>query len=232
MRDQDSPYPCFMPKMMVTVPVGVAVLMFSLCACVIRDPGKYYAAAQAKKPYDAVIVPGVPFNGMSWDSTMKLRVHWAVHLYEEGVTRNIIFSGAAVYTPYVEAKIMSLYAQHLGVPKEHCFLDTIAEHSTENLFYGWKRGRDLGFSHIALATDVFQAKMTKSFGKKMRRKLGADIDMVPVVWDTRKGNLGLSTPTIDPTSARVDPFISILDRESFWKRLGGTMGKQVDWKAP
>ncbi|MEO8069318.1 MAG: YdcF family protein [Flavobacteriales bacterium] len=221
-----------MPKVMVTVRTGVGVLLLSLCACVIRNPGKYYTAAQAKKPYDAVIVPGVPFNGTSWDSTMKLRVHWAVHLYNEGVTHNIIFSGAAVYTPFVEAKIMSLYAQQLGVPEEHCFLDTIAEHSTENIFYGWKRGRDLGFTRIALATDVFQTKMTKSFGKKMRRKLGAQVDMVPVVWDTRKGNLGLTTPTINPTTARVDNFVSIMDRKGFWERFRGTLGKDVDWKAP
>ncbi|MBP6574628.1 MAG: YdcF family protein [Flavobacteriales bacterium] len=221
-----------MSKPRIPVRMAVFVLLISLCACVIRNPQKYYAAAQEKKPYDAVIVPGVPFNGVSWDSTMKLRVHWAVHLFKEGVARNIIFSGGAVYTPYVEAEIMSLYAQELGVPAKHCFLDPIAEHSTENIFYGWKKGRELGFTRIALATDVFQSKMTKSFGKKMRRRLGAQVDMIPVVWDTRSGNLGLSTPTIDPGTARVDSFVSILERESFWKRLGGTMGKQVDWDAP
>ncbi|MBK6774437.1 MAG: YdcF family protein [Flavobacteriales bacterium] len=70
---------------------------------------------------------------------MKLRVHWAVHLFKEGVARNIIFSGGAVYTPYVEAEIMSLYAQELGVPAKHCFLDPIAEHSTENIFMVGRR---------------------------------------------------------------------------------------------
>lgn len=221
-----------MPKTTIPVRIAFFVLLLSLCACTITNPQKYFDAAQVKKPYDAVIVPGVPFNGTSWDSTMKLRVHWAVHLYKEGIARNIIFSGGAVYTPYVEAEIMSLYAQELGVPKEHCFIDPLAEHSTENIFYGWKKGRELGFTRIALATDVFQSKMTKSFGKKMRRKLGAEVDMIPVLWDTRKGNLGLSTPTIDPTTARVDSFVSILEREGFWKRFRGTLGKDVDWEAP
>jgi len=214
------------------VPGAIAIILLVLLgACSIRNPQKYYAAAQANEPYDAVIVPGVPFNGTVWDSTMKLRVHWAAHLYGVGITRNIIFSGGAVYTPYVEADIMSLYAQALGVPKEHCFTDPLAEHSTENLFYGWKKAKELGFTRIALATDVFQSRMTKTFGKKMRRKLGAEVDMVPVVWDTRKGNLGLSTPTIDPTMAHVDSFVSILEREGFWERFGGTMGKHVDWDA-
>lgn len=209
------------------------VLVLLLSGCVITNPAKYYAAAEAKKPYDAVIVPGVPFNGTAWDSTMKLRVHWAVHLYEQGITRNLIFSGGAVYTPYIEANIMSLYAQQLGVPAEHCHLDPLAEHSTENWFYGWRKGRELGFARMALATDIFQSKMTKSFGRKMKRKLGAVIDIIPVVWDTRKGPLNLSDPTIDPSSALVTgTFVSILEREKFWKRFRGTLGKNVDWEAP
>lgn len=208
-------------------------LVLLLSGCVITNPAKYYAAAEAKKPYDAVIVPGVPFNGTAWDSTMKLRVHWAVHLYEQGITRNLIFSGGAVYTPYIEANIMSLYAQQLGVPAEHCHLDPLAEHSTENWFYGWRKGRELGFARMALATDIFQSKMTKSFGRKMKRKLGAVIDIIPVVWDTRKGPLNLSDPTIDPSSALVTgTFVSILEREKFWKRFRGTLGKNVDWEAP
>ena len=144
-----------MPKTTIPVRIAFFVLLLSLCACTITNPQKYFDAAQVKKPYDAVIVPGVPFNGTSWDSTMKLRVHWAVHLYKEGIARNIIFSGGAVYTPYVEAEIMSLYAQELGVPKEHCFIDPLAEHSTENIFYGWKKGRELGFTPHSLGHRCF-----------------------------------------------------------------------------
>ncbi|MFZ1689138.1 MAG: YdcF family protein [Flavobacteriales bacterium] len=206
-------------------------LLLLLAGCSINNPLKYYAAAQARKPYDAVIVPGVPYDGVYWDPIMKGRVHWAVLLYKKGLTKNIIFSGAAVYTPYVEAEVMSLYAQQLGVPKEHCLLDPRAEHSTENLFYGWKVARDKGFTKVGLATDPFQAKMTRSFAKKMHRKLGADLDLIPIVSDTLD-MFSLITPTIDPTTARVDSFISIYDREGFWKRFRGTLGKNVDWKAP
>ena len=66
-----------------------------------------YKRSLKKHPqYDAVIVPGVPFNEPSWDKPMLMRVVWAVHLYKRGITKNIIMSGSAVYTPYVEAKIM------------------------------------------------------------------------------------------------------------------------------
>jgi hypothetical protein len=188
--------------------------------------------AKAKAPYDAVIVPGVPFNGTAWDNTMKLRVHWAVHLFQQKITRNIIFSGGAVYSPYTEAKVMSLYAQQLGVPAANCFLDTLAEHSTENLYYGWRRARQLGFARIALATDVFQSKMTKSFARKMKRRIGAELDLIPVTWDPRKDSLQLSTPVIDPAPAFVPGFASIVDRQSFWYRFGGTLGKHVDWEEP
>ena len=56
--------------------------------------------------YDAIIVPGVPYDGNKWTRTMKGRVYWAKHLYEEGIAKNIIFSGSSVYTAYYEAEIM------------------------------------------------------------------------------------------------------------------------------
>ena len=75
--------------------------------------------------------------------------------------------------------------------------------------------------------------MTKAFGRKMKRRLGAVIDIIPVVWDTRKGPLNLFDPVIDPSSAQVTgTFVSILEREKFWKRFRGTLGKNVNWEAP
>jgi hypothetical protein len=34
-------------------------------------------------------------------------------------------------------------------------------------------------------------------------------------------------PVIDTTSCHADGFVSILDREGFWQRFRGTMGKRV-----
>jgi len=55
------------------------------------------------------------------------------------------------------------------------------------------------------------------------------VDLLPVVWQTLV-KLDLSTPKIDPASARVVGSISLVEKESFGKRLKGTMGKNIQWK--
>ncbi len=209
----------------------IVAFLALICGCGIRHPEVYLRAAIAKKPYDAVIVPGVPFNNGEWDGTMNMRVHWAVLLYEQGITKHIIFSGSSVYSPYVEARIMSLYAQKLGVPQDAIALEPRAEHSTENLYYGWKKAKELGWRKVALATDDFQTGTLKGFARKMKRKVGAEVDLIPVVEDSMTVERR-STPVIDPSSAFVSPFTSLVDRQSLWHRLGGTMGKHINWKEP
>src|SRR3954465_15046104 len=86
-----------------------------------KVPRKHLAAAARLKPFDAIIVPGVPFKNGNWDSVMKARVIWSWILYKDGYTKNVIYSGASVYSPYFEGKIMALYAEQLGIPKEHIF---------------------------------------------------------------------------------------------------------------
>ena len=176
-------------------------------------------------PYDAIIVPGVPFHGENWSETMKMRVCWSKHLYDKGYTKNIIYSGSAVYTEYREASIMALYAEELGIPKEHIFEDQRAEHSTENVYYSYQIGKENGFKNLGLATDPFQAKSLKRFIKKFE----FPIKLLPIVFDSLDYK-NSADPKIDPISAKVDDFISIKERESFIKRLKGTFGQNIKWK--
>lgn len=177
--------------------------------------------------FDAIIVPGVPFRNAAWDSTMKARVLWSYILYKNGYTRNIIYSGSAVYSPYYEAKIMGLYAQQLGIPARHIFYDTAAEHSTENVFYSYELARKQGFKSIGLATDPGQSSLLKWF--TTRRRFGTKIYHIPFVVDSLEAYNHLD-PAIDPSSAYKEGFRSIMLRESFWKRLKGTMGKNIHWE--
>src|SRR3954467_5260266 len=102
------------------------------------EPALFFKHAAEVKPYDAVIVPGIPCDGGKWNFIMKWRVSWSVFLYKKGIAKNIVYSGGAVYTPYTEALIMAEYAEKMGVPKEHIFTEVCAEHSTENLYYSWQ----------------------------------------------------------------------------------------------
>lgn len=216
------------PRAMAIAALVALVVGLSSCALTNKGQARLYEKAKSAAPYDAIVVPGVPFEGGQWQDLMKMRVHWAVKLYERGMTRNIIFSGAAVYTPYVEAAIMGLYAEKLGVPRARILLETRAEHSTENLFNGYLLARDHGMRHVAFTSDPVQSWLLGGLAKRMRRRLGADIDMVPVVFkDLPIGSL--STPAIDPTPAYVSPFIPLPEREGAFKRFRGTGGANLDW---
>lgn len=178
-----------------------------------------------KAPYDAVIVPGVPYDGKHWSETMRNRVQWANYLYKKGIAKNIIYSGAAVYTEYEEAKVMALYGEALGIPKEHIFLDTRAEHSTENVYYSYRIAKKEGFKKIALATDPFQLNGMRKFIKKFE----LPVDLLPIIKDTLLKQ-DLTEPTINPNSAKCGNFASIVNRQSKWQRLRGTFGQYICWK--
>ena len=38
------------------------------------------------------------------------------------------------------------------------------------------------------------------------------------------------TPEIDPSSAFRKDFVSIVDRQTFWQRFQGTLGKYIVWE--
>lgn len=183
-------------------------------------------ALAAHKQYDAVIVPGVPFIPPQWDMTMQMRVLWAVHLYKRGITKKIIMSGSSVYSPYVEAEIMKLYAMQLGVPEQDIIVENCALHSTENVWYGYKLAKSMGHNTIALSTDPFQTRMTYRFGKRRIKPLY----YLPVIFDTLK-TIPRITPIIDYAPLKLDStFKPITETQSGWYRFMGTMGKHIDFK--
>ena len=205
-----------------------AVILLNACSFSAKTTERYYQKAQATT-YDVVAVPGVPFTEAGWDSTMKARVYWAKHLYDRGIAKNIMFSGSSVYSPYYEGEIMALYAIALGIPKEHVFSETKAQHSTENLYYVYLKSKKLGFTNIALATDPFQAKQLKRFA---RLRIGENTGIIPIVFDTLRALQPFMTdPAIDYKKAYNSDFVSLKSRESFWKRLRGNMGKNIDYNA-
>lgn len=182
--------------------------------------------ASIKNPYDIVIVPGVPFEDSAWSWVMKGRVYWSKYLYDKGITQNVMYSGSAVYTNYIEADIMALYAEKLGIPGGHIYMETHAEHSTENVYYSYKMARKLGFERIALATDPFQAKMLKRFTKKI---LSPDVGIIPFVADTLEAlQPTMIDPEIDYQKAFVKDFTPLPERENWWQRFRGTRGLDID----
>ncbi len=209
--------------MKLLIKYSLCIVFLSSCAFSQKKATAYLQEAKEKGPYDAIIVPGVPHDGQSWSSTMEGRVRWAKYLYDQGLTNNIIYSGGAVYSEYSEAKIMAEYGKAMGIPSGHIFTDTLAEHSAENVYYSYRLAKENGFEKVALATDPFQAKQVYP----MIKKLGLPIGLLPIVFDTLKTVDGNPEPIINPDLAKEDSFVSIKERESFWFRFQGTLGKQI-----
>lgn len=154
----------------------------------------------------------------------KMRIHWAKYLFTNGIAKNVIFSGSAVATPYIESRVMAMYAEALGLPKENIFTEEKAEHSTENVYYSYRKAKEMGFTKIALATDPFQSR----YMGKFMRKFEIPVALLPTVIDTLKV-LNLYEPNIDPKSAIKKDFVQLSDRENLVQRLKGTMGKNIVW---
>lgn len=177
-------------------------------------------------PFDVIVVPGVPLVNGQWNRIMKARVYWSKFLLDRGIARHVIYSGGAVYTPYVEAEVMALYAEAIGISRDQIFTEPKAEHSTENIYYSYKYARKLGFERIALATDPFQSRMLKRF---ISKKLSGNVGVIPIVFDTLKIMEPLMVdPAIDYHSTYVNEFTALTDRKSFRERMRGTMGKTMN----
>ena len=206
----------------------ISFLLFSSCADQ-KFARKYFAKAKQAAPYDVIIVTGIPYN----DSTSSglifaARVLWAKYLYDHGIAKNIIFSGSDVSTPYYEGKAMKIVADSLGVPPAHTFAEIRAEHSTENVWYGLKMAKKMGFKRVALAADPFQVKMLRGFLKKRCD----NIDYIPIVYDSvirDRNNWHAQMPKVDFSGAYEPKFVKLSDRESFWQRFSGTRGKHINF---
>lgn len=211
----------------ISVTYIILILLLTGCISLRRGPHKAYDhIVKHNVTFDAVIVPGIPYNGEVWDSIMKARVIWAYVLYKNGVTRNIIFSGGAVYSPYYEAKIMGLYAQALGVPAVRIYYDTLARHSTENLYYSYLIAKQNGFKVVGLATDPIQSALLRRF---TATRFGTPVYHMPFVMDSIR-RYNHMVPDIEPAAAMKNDFSSITSEESTIRRFFGTLGRDIEWK--
>jgi uncharacterized SAM-binding protein YcdF (DUF218 family) len=207
---------------------SVLGLIFLLPSCVLFRPGPNARLREISKngPLDVIIVPGVPIENGKWDAVMKARVMWSAYLVKKGLARNVIYSGAAVYSPFVEGKTMALYGEALGVNRNQIYIDSVAEHSTENVYYSYKLAKSLGFEKIGLASDPFQCSMLYRF---TRKRFKTKIYHVPVVFDTVQ-KLDHKDPVINVELARKDNFVSIVDKQSRRYRWRGTRGKNIPFE--
>ncbi len=204
----------------------LSVLLLTSCFFLGPTPRKRLKHAESIKPIDVVIVPGLPLYHGKIDTLLKSRILWSHYLYKKGIVKNILYSGNAVYTRWIEGSSMALFANQLGINNEHILIDTIAEHSTENLFYGYHQAKQMGYKTIAIATDPFQCAMLHKFAKK---NFNENIYFIPIVYDSIKSMMGINSE-IDTTLTVKKNFVPITERMNYKNRLKGTAGKNINKK--
>ena len=133
-----------------------ASLIFFSASLNAQSEVRAYKRIVKHAPFDVLIVPGFPYKQAKDSILLNVRLYWAKELYDKGIARNIIFSGAAVHTPYNEGMIMKIMADSLGIPADHTFVEPDALHTTSNAKLGKKLAHKLGFKKIAAATDPYQ----------------------------------------------------------------------------
>ena len=190
-----------------------------------RAESLFQKVISSKEVYDAAIVTGMPVDNGKLNKTVTERVQWAVYLYKSGIAKNLIFSGGAVYTDYYESIYMAAYAKQLGVDEKHIFIENIAEHSTENVFYSYKIAKQNGFKKLALATDPYQSMMLK---KHTKNRYATHIQHIPIVYKYIEGMLSPQSQ-IELSNSRKEGFVSIKARKNIFQRLKGTLGKEVNY---
>ncbi len=188
--------------------VLLCAVMMSSCGVIDLITQVHYKRAMLSGPFDAIIVPGNAFDTVMANRIFRARIYWAINLYEKGIARNIIFSGAAVYTPFVEGMTMKIIADSLGVPPEHTFFETRAQHSTENVDFGLQLADSLGFKHVAIATDPIQAIYVDCFLKQKNKRMA----IVSFGLDSMKP-YNRPLPIVNAQVAFVHNFVSLKQRE-------------------
>jgi hypothetical protein len=199
-------------------------ILFFILSLIGCGSTRSFVEVPVNEPYDVIIVPGYPHYGEKWEDVMKIRVCWSKYLYDNGYTKNIIYSGSAVYSKYIESITMAMYAKEMRIDTANIFIETEAEHSTENVYFSYLIAKRHDFKRIAIASDPFQSRHLVTFIKKYN----LPIDFVPIDFDTMRV-IEKSEPIISLVDAIDEDFIAIKEKEGFFKRVKGTLGLHIIW---
>jgi hypothetical protein len=185
-------------------------------------------AKKEQKIYDAVIIPGYPFNpDGKMNAIYRMRLAWAFELYETGRTQHIILSGGAVHSPYVEAEIFAMYLMGKGIPANALILERNAEHSLENVFYSMEIAEKYGFEKVAVATDMWQSGMIQFLAMVEKHDL-SKVDFLPAKFSIVNRYWKSFEFEIDHQLAMTDDFVPLVARKDKKTRRQGTHG--LLWK--
>lgn len=146
---------------------------FALAALLLfQTPLLWWVASPLKleqkpRPADAIVVfaGGVGESGQAGQGYQE-RVQRAVELYQQGWSKNLVFSSGYVYR-YQEPLVMKALAVELGVPAEAIFLESEADSTYENILYTCRLLEKNGWRSILLVSSPYHMRRAVWVWKKV-----------------------------------------------------------------
>lgn len=91
------------------------------------------------------------------------RLNKAIELYNSGVARKIIVTGAAVDNEFVESEVMAVYLVRNGIPHEDIFIESQAKNTYENALMVSRIMKENGYMHAVVVTSSFHRMRAEKF---------------------------------------------------------------------
>ena len=79
-----------------TLIISTFLLLTSTFGCMSLDPSTVIIKSFRHGPFDAIFVPGCPYTKPEYEGLLLARVYWAKYIWEQGMTKRILFSGSSV----------------------------------------------------------------------------------------------------------------------------------------
>lgn len=141
--------------------------------------------------FDVILVLGSPTELQGEISAeQRWRVEEGVRELRAGRAPRLLFSGAAVAYPFVEARAMAAYARGLGVPRERILLETQARNTIQNIGFseailrahGWRSMEVISSpDHLPRAALILQA-LNRKESHRERNRIYAQPPPEPLLW--------------------------------------------------
>lgn len=108
---------------------------------------------------DAALVLGTKVDGDEPSLALRVRIDYAIWLYEEEFVDQIVFTGGKTAGATLsEAEVSKTYAMELGVPEEAIVVEDSSRVTRENMMFTKDLAAQLGLENFLLVSDPFHMK--------------------------------------------------------------------------
>jgi uncharacterized SAM-binding protein YcdF (DUF218 family) len=142
----------------------ILITFFVLFVIVLSVLGRdiySFSLTSSYAPADAAVVLGATVYRNRPSPVFRERINHAIHLYQQGIVKNIIFTGGlAGNDELAEAEAAREYAIAQGVPAERIFTETESSNTCLNLLGAKRIMKENGMDQVLIVSDPLHMRRT------------------------------------------------------------------------